>query len=522
VERFKSLSYNKLFIIIFLSSGIFLNGFVDKSIFLVISILSFAYLWLYNKKLSIDFNYLCMFFLSAIVSTFLSVDFENSFHWLYINFFCVIFFFYFYGLSNDEKNDILLFIRQLSYLFSVFFFFIVLYKFFLGKPLYFIGKNPNYLSLFFGISLIFSISDYLKKKDIVSVIVFILSLSGLLIINSRASFFSLFVSVFILLKNKIGIKKTSIIYIILASAYLMFFFPLLRYNLKLYDLRAFERIDIWSTAFKAFMSRPIFGWGGGDFSIAFEYFKFPYFDGLSYYNHSTFHAHSEILNVLCENGIAGFIFYLLFIKEVISHVKNVDMKIVFIFFTLFSFVDIVLYLPFFRFGYFIIAALMIEKRYDLIVSIRRLVFAIICFIAMEIDIIFVVHNNHKTPVAAYSALLSSKNYVKNAAIVEYSLYSNPHNAVLYFELGRFYFNTGDMRSAILYLKRAYDLEPLFRNALLMLAQSELYEKNNDMAEYYFKRINPNLSLVPDNFYSSYIAGFNSVAYDSVSKILRGK
>jgi len=224
VERFKSLSYNKLLILIFLSSGIFLNGFVDKKIFLTISIISFTYLWLCNKRVLISFNYLCMFFLSSIVSTFLSVDFGVAFHWLYINFFCVIIFFYFYGLCSDEKKDVLLFIRHLSYLFSVFFFIFVLYNFFSGKPLYFIGKNPNYLSLFFGISLIFSISDYFKKKDIFSVIIFILSILGLLIINSRASFLSLFVSVFILLTNKIGIKKTSIIYIILTAVYLIFSF----------------------------------------------------------------------------------------------------------------------------------------------------------------------------------------------------------------------------------------------------------------------------------------------------------
>ncbi|MDO8805601.1 MAG: O-antigen ligase family protein [Elusimicrobiota bacterium] len=81
--------------------------------------------------------------------------------------------------------------------------------------------------------------------------------------------------------------------------------------LKFADPRAFERPRLWGAALEAAASSPLLGWGPGLFGRAFEVFKFPYFDGLSYYGHSTLHAHSEILNLAAEAGFPAALFFLL-------------------------------------------------------------------------------------------------------------------------------------------------------------------------------------------------------------------
>lgn len=81
--------------------------------------------------------------------------------------------------------------------------------------------------------------------------------------------------------------------------------------LKLGDPHAFERPLLWGSALEAAAARPLLGWGPGLFGSVFETFKFPYFDGLSFYGHSTLHAHSEILNLAAEAGFPAAALFLL-------------------------------------------------------------------------------------------------------------------------------------------------------------------------------------------------------------------
>lgn len=80
--------------------------------------------------------------------------------------------------------------------------------------------------------------------------------------------------------------------------------------MKLADPRAFQRPHIWQAALSAALERPFFGWGPGLFDRAFEAFKFPFFDGISYYGHTTLHAHSEPLNIAAEAGFPAAAFFL--------------------------------------------------------------------------------------------------------------------------------------------------------------------------------------------------------------------
>ena len=81
--------------------------------------------------------------------------------------------------------------------------------------------------------------------------------------------------------------------------------------LKLRDPRAFQRPALWGAALKAAAASPLLGWGPGLYGRVFELFKFPFFDGISYYGHGTLHAHSEPLNLAAEAGFPAALFFLL-------------------------------------------------------------------------------------------------------------------------------------------------------------------------------------------------------------------
>lgn len=80
--------------------------------------------------------------------------------------------------------------------------------------------------------------------------------------------------------------------------------------LKTADPNSYRRLDIWRTAAAAFAERPLSGWGPGSFRYAFEALKFPAFNGVSFFGHSTVHAHSEPLQLLAETGLPGAALYL--------------------------------------------------------------------------------------------------------------------------------------------------------------------------------------------------------------------
>ncbi len=80
---------------------------------------------------------------------------------------------------------------------------------------------------------------------------------------------------------------------------------------KFHDPRAFARPRLWGAALDAAAASPLLGWGPGRFGEILEAFKFPYFDGLSFYGHGTLHAHSEILNLAAEAGFPAAVLFLL-------------------------------------------------------------------------------------------------------------------------------------------------------------------------------------------------------------------
>ncbi len=65
------------------------------------------------------------------------------------------------------------------------------------------------------------------------------------------------------------------------------------------------RAQIWHTSFLAFRENPLFGWGLGNFELAYEAHKVPIDALIGRYAKTTIFAHSEPVQILVELGIAG-------------------------------------------------------------------------------------------------------------------------------------------------------------------------------------------------------------------------
>lgn len=170
----------------------------------------------------------------------------------------------------------------------------------------FIGANPNYSAAFcaaaFGPALLaLSGGQSWRERSGWALLVLLLA-AGLFLSGSRGAALAAFVSA----AAGLGLTRRwawlAGLFISALAAAALLSPDALGGMLKLQDPRAFERPRIWGAALQAARSEPLLGRGPGLFGRAFEIFKFPYFDGLSYYGHSAPHAHSEVLNLAAEAG----------------------------------------------------------------------------------------------------------------------------------------------------------------------------------------------------------------------------
>ncbi|MCX5784329.1 MAG: O-antigen ligase family protein [Elusimicrobia bacterium] len=135
-------------------------------------------------------------------------------------------------------------------------------------------------------------------------------ISGIIAANSRGALMASIVAAAAwLITSK---KWRVLLYLAAALSLTAALFPeeWLSFLFKAEDPRAYARVWIWGSALEAALARPFFGFGPGLFERAFELFKFPYFNGISYYGHSTIHAHSEVLNLAAEAGLPAAVLFL--------------------------------------------------------------------------------------------------------------------------------------------------------------------------------------------------------------------
>ena len=170
-----------------------------------------------------------------------------------------------------------------------------------------LGINPNYSSAFIAAALAGTavlLSDARDKKTrLFAAAGLVFFSAGLFAINSRGGILAALAALFYLLCLKKAWR--TLLYL---TAGLLFVTVLLsgeqfRWLLKLDRPFSLERLKIWRAALGAISGSPLFGYGPGLFERVFETFKFPFYNGISYYGHYTLHAHSELLNLAAEAGI---------------------------------------------------------------------------------------------------------------------------------------------------------------------------------------------------------------------------
>lgn len=175
-------------------------------------------------------------------------------------------------------------------------------------------KNPNYTAAFLSAAsaaLVLLIAHFRSVKARLSaaapLIVFV---AAMLLINSRGALVAFLMSSVLILAYYKRYRFLALSLLLMAMAAVFLPSDLISRFLKLSDPRAFERINIWRTAFEGIFTHPVWGQGLGGFEQLYSYLKLPVFDGVSYFGHSGRHAHSEILNIAATSGIFGGLVFL--------------------------------------------------------------------------------------------------------------------------------------------------------------------------------------------------------------------
>lgn len=175
----------------------------------------------------------------------------------------------------------------------------------------FIGSNPNYSAAFCAAAFpaaALRLSDPGPRRDMVLRAGFVLLLAaGLAAAGSRGAALAAALSSAAAFAFMRRWRWLAVLAAVLLAAAVLLPEHSLSAALKLDDPKAYARPLIWGAALKAAAASPLLGWGPGSFGSVFEIFKFPYFDGVGYYGHSTLHAHSELLNLAAEAGFPAAI-----------------------------------------------------------------------------------------------------------------------------------------------------------------------------------------------------------------------
>lgn len=178
----------------------------------------------------------------------------------------------------------------------------------------FIGGNPNYSAAFCAAALpaalLAAAASGEKKRRLLNAALAVLLAAGLLASGSRGALLAAFTAACAGLYLA-GFRRSMAVLMLAALAALVLLpREMLEGLFKFSDPRAFARPRLWAAALQAAAARPLLGWGPGLFERAFEIFKFPYFDGVSYFGHGTLHAHGELFNLAAEAGFPAALFFL--------------------------------------------------------------------------------------------------------------------------------------------------------------------------------------------------------------------
>ncbi|MCX7641802.1 MAG: O-antigen ligase family protein [Elusimicrobiales bacterium] len=493
----------KIITLMFLIIGFISGGLLDLKISFFLLFLMFVFV--YFKNVRINSYYIFLYILSLIASLIFS-NFSQSIDWFYIELLAVLFM-----ISLSEKNDsYMIFFKKTIYVIGLFVFIDMIIGKLFNISFLFTSRNPNYQAFFYVLSIGFLLTD--RRFNITYMILFILMWLGCFICASRNGVLAIIlISTFEFFRFRFKVSKLVLIIFFLTLVLIVINFNNI---LKLDDPKAYKRFDFYIISIKAFLNNPFFGWGLGSFENVFEIFKFPYYDGLCYYNHSALHSHSHFLNILVEGGILmviPMIFIIFLSLRGLFFYPILGISVFFMF-------DSILYLPFIRIIFFIVIAIsfFIKNPNDFNFEIRKIA-PVFFMIFLYFPFKDKKYLSHKLYYEAYRDIISSENVFKNAAISEYAYYYSPYNGLLSYFNGIFYRNFKSDRQEY-WFKNAIELEPNFRNAKLELCFFYIETKRYNEAKDLFSQIDPNLKCTGNNFYSKIICNFDFDKYFYLKKI----
>ena len=182
----------------------------------------------------------------------------------------------------------------------------------IGVPVL-MGSNVNYSMAFVAAACAGAVSLFLGARRPAHKFAWFLVLAALgvtlVAVNSRGAILGALAGSFSVFAQRRSLRPAA--YFVIGVLLTVVLIPKEQFDwmLKLYDPRLFGRYNIWGSALGSITAHPVFGCGLGLFERAFELFKFPFYNGVSYYGHATFHAHSEPLNLAAEAGIPAALIF---------------------------------------------------------------------------------------------------------------------------------------------------------------------------------------------------------------------
>lgn len=346
-----------------------------------------------------------------------------------------------------------------------------------GPELYgLIGKNPNYSAAFcaaaFAPALLELSGGGSRKEKWLNAALALLLAAGIAASGSRgaalAGFFA--AAVGLVFTRRWRFFSGLIVLALAAAAFL----PSSAWSdiLKLSDPRAFARPRLWGAALHAAAASPMLGWGPGLFGGIFELFKFPYFDGVAYYGHSTLHAHSEVLNLAAE---AGFPAAVLFVAAAVSALaggwkKNLPLKLSALAVFIQGSADMVFYsgavLLLFWGSLGFSAARACAQRGGRV----KIILAALCLAALAAAPLSRLRGGREAYITfSGTEPLSSRNPALAVALARYSALAEPLNPFAVSGEGRALASAGDLEGAEAAFRKALALEPNYYDVRLDLA-----------------------------------------------------
>ncbi|MCM8806035.1 MAG: O-antigen ligase family protein [Candidatus Omnitrophica bacterium] len=393
-----------------------------------------------------------------------------------------------------------------------------------------------------------------KKLRLLFGSIFILLLFHLFLTFTRASWIGFVISMMtlIFLKLKFKIPKA----VKLVSVLIFFIMVLNAYA----DVFQFEqgtvksRIDIWKICISLIKSRPLAGWGTGNFEIAYyEFAENNPGNVLVPVNQRVSKAHNEFIEIAVENGIIGLLLFLFFIftiyKMAWDTVANKKEQPVekFISISAISSITGILVNSIASFPlqttmgsfFFFLNCGILSRMYFVVNNPEKheikFSFSGIPFVCMIVACAYIVFTF--TAISSSYSLKKSKDIMRIVAEIhdpilwiQAEIYGrnvvsyNPFNIEGYYHLGKVYLAANEIEKARENFLRALKFQPHSEVILLNLGIVEQRSKNFQLAEKYFIRAlkisekNPEILKALWNFYSE--TGNTEKANQYLEKILK--